>query len=60
MLSLKTDLKHHQHSQESISKRPRVLMIDTPQITTITTLNPSSLISSWQTTNMKNYENSPG
>jgi len=60
MLSHKTDLKHQQHSQESISKRPRVLMIDTPQpTTTITTLNTSSLMTSWPTGNMKNYENSP-
>lgn len=62
MLSYKTDLKHQQYSQESISKRPRVLMIDTPHplTTTVTTLNSSSLITSWPTTNMKNYENSPG
>jgi hypothetical protein len=62
MLSLKTDLKYQQHSQESISKRARVLMIDPPQptTTTITTLNTSSLITSWPTTNMKTYEHSPG
>jgi hypothetical protein len=66
MLSIKTDLKHQQHSQESISKRQRVLMIDRPHpttattTTTVTTLNSSSLITSWPTTNMKNYENSPG
>ena len=53
MLLLKTDLKHQQHSQESISKRPRILMIDQPTsviptTTSITTLvdrlNPSSMI----------------
>ncbi len=63
MLSLKTDLKHQQHSQESMSKRQRVLMIDRPHPTTTTTtatLNSSSLITSWPTTNIKNYENSPG
>jgi hypothetical protein len=62
MLSLKTDLKHQQHSQESISKRQRVLMIDRPHPTTTTTatLNSSSLITSWPTMNIKTYENSPG
>jgi hypothetical protein len=61
MLSLKTDLKHQQHSQEPLSKRPRVLMSDTIHPTTTgTTLNSSSLITSWPTTNMKNYEHSPG
>lgn len=65
MLSFKTDLKHQQYCQESISKRQRVLMIDTPHpstsTNTITTLNSSaSLITSWPTTNMKTYENSPG
>jgi hypothetical protein len=65
MLSLKTDLKHHQQSQESISKRARVLMIDPPQpmlpaTTTLTTMNTSSLITSWPMTNVKTYEHSPG
>ena len=69
MLLLKTDLKYQQHSQESISKRPRILMIDQPTTvipttTTITTLvdrlNSSSMINNWQTANLKTYEDSPG
>jgi hypothetical protein len=69
MLLLKTDLKHQQHSQESISKRSRILMIDPPisvipTTTTITTLvdrlNPSLMVNNWQTTNLKTYEDSPG
>jgi hypothetical protein len=69
MLLLKTDLKYQQHSQESISKRPRILMIDQPTTvipttTSITTLvdrlNPSSMINNWQTAHLKTYEDSPG
>jgi len=62
MLSLKTDLKQQQqHTQESISKRSRVSMIDALHPTTTTLLNSSSLIAPWSTNhNMKNYENSPG
>ena len=62
MLSHKTDLKHVQHSQESLSKRARVLMIDSSQSngTTISTINASSSMSSWPPNTMKTYENSPG
>ena len=64
MLSLKNDLKHPQHSQESLSKRARVLIMDASQAlptTTMTTVNTSSsLITPWPTTHMKAYENSPG
>ena len=64
MLSFKTDLRHVQHSQESMPKRARMAMIDPsqalPTATITTTLSTSSLITSWPTTNMKTYENSPG
>jgi hypothetical protein len=66
MLLHKTDLKHQQHSQESISKRPRILMNE-PSTTTTTNitslvdrLNPSASIMNWQTTSLKNYEESSG
>jgi hypothetical protein len=67
MLLLKTDLKHQQHSQESICKRSRILMIEPPTSlipTTITSLidrlNPSTMMTNWQTQNLKTYEDSPG
>jgi hypothetical protein len=60
MLSLKTDLKHQQHSQESMSKRPRISMIEPPSLPTTTTLFDRLNSTSWSTTNMKTYENSPG
>ncbi|CAF1059117.1 unnamed protein product [Rotaria sordida] len=60
ILSVKTDLKHQQYTHESISKRQRGLIVDTPSTTTTTTtLNSSSLIASWSATNIKNYGNSP-
>ncbi|CAF0960128.1 unnamed protein product [Rotaria magnacalcarata] len=58
LLSVKTDLKNQQYSHESISKRQRGLIVDTPS-TTVATLNSSSLISSWPTANIKNYGNGP-
>ncbi len=65
MLSLKTDLKYQQHSQEPISKRSRMLMIEPSTslipTTTITTLaDRSTMITNWQTPNLKTYEDSPG
>lgn len=68
MLLLKTDLKHQQNNtQESMSKRPRILMIDpsTSVIPTTTSiidrLNPQPMTNShWQTHNLKTYEGSPG
>ncbi len=66
MLSFKTDMKHQQHSQESFSKRPRILMIEPPTSAIPTTstlvdrLNPSTMINNWQTLNLKTYEDSPG
>jgi transposase-like protein len=64
MLSLKTDLKYQQHSQEPISKRSRMLMIEPSTslipTTTITTLaDRSTMITNWQTPNLKTYEDSP-
>ncbi|UJR26511.1 hypothetical protein I4U23_007837 [Adineta vaga] len=66
MLSLKTDLKQQQYSQESISKRPRILTIDPPTsviptttINVIDRLHPSNMISNWQTMQLKTYEGSP-
>ncbi|CAF3332504.1 unnamed protein product [Rotaria sp. Silwood1] len=71
MFLFKNDLKHQQHSQESMSKRPRILMIEPPTsvipTTTTTTstlslaerLNSSTMVSNWQITNFKTYENSP-
>jgi hypothetical protein len=68
MLSLKTDMKHQQHTQEQNSKRSRMLIIDPPTsvipTTTITSLtdriNSSTMMTNWQTTNLKTYEDSPG
>lgn len=57
MLSVKTDLKTQQYSHETVSKRQRGLLVDTPSTAT---LNSSSLISPWSTANIKNYGNSPG
>ncbi|CAF2739733.1 unnamed protein product [Rotaria sp. Silwood2] len=72
MFSFKNDLKHQQHSQESISKRSRILMMEPPTsvIPTTTTstmtasiladrLTSSAMITNWQITNLKTYENSP-
>jgi hypothetical protein len=47
MLLLKTDLKHQQNSQKSISKRPRILTIEPTTITTTTLidrLNQSTMV----------------
>ncbi len=66
MLLHKTDLKNQQHSQESISKRSRTLMVEQPTsvIPTTTTLidqlHPSTTVTHWQTQNLKTYEDSPG
>ncbi len=67
MLLLKNDLKHQQHSQESICKRPRMLMIEpstslipTTSNTFVDRLNSSTMITNWQTPNLKTYEDSPG
>ncbi|CAF0836823.1 unnamed protein product [Adineta ricciae] len=66
MLSLKTDLKHLQHLQESVSKRSRTSLLDTAHTiatgstsASTTTFNSSPLVVPWSTANMKNYENSP-
>ena len=77
MLLLKNDLKqqqqhqqqlHQQHGQDSMCKRPRMLMIETsvPPTTIVSAAalidrsNSSSLMAAWQASSMKNYENSPG
>ena len=67
MLSMKTDLKQMQHSNESNGKRARMSMIEpstslipTTTNTLIERLNPSTMINHWSTPNLKNYGNSPG
>jgi len=70
MLFLKNDLKHQQHSQEHMSKRSRILMVEpstsaiptttTTTTTTVDRLRPSAIVTNWQTQNFKTYENSPG
>ncbi|CAF0965250.1 unnamed protein product [Adineta ricciae] len=73
MLLLKNDLKQQQqqhqqqqHSQESISKRQRILMIDQPISVIPTTTaflsnrsHSSNMTSNWQTIQLKTYEDSP-
>ncbi|CAF0775187.1 unnamed protein product [Rotaria sordida] len=80
MFMFKNDLKHQQYSQEPISKRPRILMVEpltsvipttaatsssssSSSTTTASTLadrlNSSTIVSNWQITNLKTYEDSP-
>jgi hypothetical protein len=68
MLSMKTDLKHQQRSQEPIPKRSKILMIEPstsliPTTTTTTLIDrshPSTMLTNWQTPHIKNYGDSPG
>lgn len=69
MFAFKNDLKHQQHSQESLSKRSRMLIIDPPSSVIPTTtvssslverLNTSNIMANWQISNLKAYEHSPG
>ena len=69
MLLMKNDLKHPQHTSESISKRSRMLLIDPPAapppsstqtINLNRTNNNLALTTSWPTGALKNYEHSPG
>ena len=65
---LKTDTKHQQNLQEPFLKRPRILTLEPPTSTISTTITPtindqlnsSTIVTDWQMTNLKNYENSPG
>ncbi|CAF0960231.1 unnamed protein product [Rotaria magnacalcarata] len=72
MFWLKNDLKHQQFSQEPMSKRPKVLMVEPstsviPTTNTATTtsstisdrMNAQTIVSNWQIANLKAYENSP-